>query len=126
MVCILLHDIGYIRQNIIDGKEDKHPEMGAKICGQIFGKEYYILCISHSRDYANKFGLKLSKLGYSDKYSVFVTPNLFYLIVGYFGGEAKIEFEDTKNMKWGFKRINIIKQGYKKWWDNNSKDIRNI
>ncbi len=102
-VCIFLHDIGYIKQDIIDGEEDKHPEMGAKICGQLFGKEYHNLCIAHSRDYAEKLGLSLSKLGYADKYSVFITPNLFYFIVGYFGGEAKIYFEDTKDMRWDTK-----------------------
>jgi len=126
MICILFHDIGYIKQDIIDGTEDKHPEMGAKICGQIFGKEYYNLCISHSRDYATKNNLSLSKLGYADKYSVFVTPNLFYLIVGHLGGEANIEYEDTKNMRWGIKRIDIIRKNYKTWWNNNYKDIRNI
>lgn len=45
IVCILFHDIGYINQNFIDGDDDKHPELGAKICGWLFGKEYYILCI---------------------------------------------------------------------------------
>lgn len=126
IICILFHDIGYIKQNIIDGDSDKHPEMGAKICGQLFGKEYYNLCIAHSRDYANKLNLSLSKLGYADKYCVFMTPNLLYLIIGYTGGEAKIYFEDTKNMKWCYKRINIIKEGYKKWWINNCEGLRKV
>lgn len=80
-VCILFHDIGYISQREVQTEEDNHPELGARICGYLFGDEYYKLCIGHSRDYARKKGIKLSKLCYADKYCVILMPiRLHYII----------------------------------------------
>jgi hypothetical protein len=123
-LCILLHDIGYIKQDFIDGKDDKHPELGAKICGQLLGKDYYILCITHSRDYAKKLRLPLSKLGYADKYSVLLIPDLIYKPLIYLGGEAQEYHKTTKTKKWGYPiNTKLIKADYRKWWLKNGKKI---
>jgi len=125
LVCILLHDIGYVKQNFIDGNNDKHPELGAQICGYLFGKKYYNLCIAHSRDYARKLGLHLSKLGYADKYSVLLIPNIIYKPLIYLGGEAQEYLKKnkiTKTWKWGYPiSILLIKEDYYKWWLDNKK-----
>ncbi len=121
LVCILLHDVGYIKQDFIDGNGDKHPELGAKICGWLFGKEYYILCITHSREYAKKLNLPISKLGYADKYSVLLIPNLIYRPLIYAGGEAQEYHRTTKTRKWGYPiQTQLIKDDYRKWWMRNS------
>lgn len=118
--CILLHDIGYIKQDFIDGKDDKHPELGAKVCGQLFGKDYGTLCLTHSRDYAKSLGLPLSKLGYADKYSVLLIPNIIYRPLIYAGGEAQEYHKTTKTKKWGYPiKTHLIKEDYKKWWLKN-------
>jgi len=120
MICILFHDVGYTTQNIIDGENDTHPELGAKICGFLFGEEYYYLCIAHSRAYAKKTGLPLSKLGYSDKYSIILIPNIIHKVLIYSGGEAQEYHRTTQTKKWGYP-INTkkIKEDYKKWWSKN-------
>ena len=124
-VCILLHDIGYIEQNFIDGKNDRHPELGAKICGRLFGKNYYILCITHSRYYAKKLGLPLSRLGYADKYSVLLIPNLIYKPLIYLGGEAQEYHKTTKTKKWGYPiNTKLIKTEYYNWWLKNGVIIK--
>lgn len=125
LVCILLHDIGYIKQDFIDGKGDKHPELGAKVCGKMFGKDYYILCIAHSRDYAKRLGKPLSKLGYADKYSVLLIPNIIYKPLIYLGGEAQEYHRTTKTKKWGYPiNTKLIKEDYLKWWKENETNSR--
>jgi hypothetical protein len=117
-VCILLHDIGYIHQDFLDGPEDHHPELGAKISGWLFGQEYYNLCIAHSRDYAKKNGIELSKLGYADKYSVLLMPDRLYHHIIYAGGEAQEYNRTTKTKKWGYPiQVALIKKDYQKWWE---------
>lgn len=71
-ICILLHDIGYIiqSQSNVSDEKDVHPLLGSKICGYLFGQEYYNFCIGHSRAYAKKKNVLISSLCYADKYSV--------------------------------------------------------
>jgi len=120
VICILLHDIGYIKQNFIDSDKDRHPELGALICKYLFGIKYYNLCITHSRDYAKKLKLPLSKLGYADKYSVLLIPDIIYKPLIYLGGEAQEYHKNTKTKKWGYPiKTHLIKKDYQKWWNEN-------
>lgn len=120
LMCIILHDVGYIKQDFIDGDGDRYPELGAKICGYLFGRDYYVLCITHSREYAKKLSLPLSKLGYADKYSVLLIPNLIYKPLIYLGGEAQEYHKTTKTKKWGYPiKTQLIKDDYRKWWMRN-------
>jgi hypothetical protein len=119
-ICILFHDVGYIKQDFLDGLEDNHPELGAKICDKLFGEEYKNLCLGHSRDYARKHNLGFSKLGYADKYSVLLLPNWLYHYVIYAGGEAQEYNRTTKTKKWGLPiDVKLIKADYEKWWETN-------
>jgi hypothetical protein len=120
LVCILFHDLGYLKQTSIDGADDRHPEFGAYLCGSWFGKKYYVFCISHSRVYAKKLKLQLSKLGFADKYSILVYPDWFFKILITVGGEAEQYHRTTKTKKWGFPvDVKLIKKDYRKWVKEN-------
>jgi hypothetical protein len=97
-ICILLHDIGRINQD--KSKEDTHPELGAKICGYLFGKQYYDLCICHSRDYVNKIGMNLSKLGYADKYCAILMPIKLQYILSEFPKRSDVYIVREKYLDW--------------------------
>jgi hypothetical protein len=109
-ICILLHDIGYIFQDEVDSVNDKHPLLGANICGKLFGHKYYNLCIGHSRAFAVKRDVELSKLCYADKYCILIMPiRLQYVLSKFDNG------------------INVYKlRGeYLKWWKENCHGIKN-
>lgn len=123
--CILFHDIGYIRQTSIDGEDDRHPELGAWFCGRWFGKYYYQLCIAHSRAYAEKLGIPLSKLGYADKASILVYPDWFFKFMITAGGEADEYHRTTTTRKWGYPvEVKLIKADYRRWVKRNVKNER--
>ena len=117
--CIVFHDIGYLWQNKIDGPEDKHPEFGARLCG-LMGKSYFEMCICHSRVYAKKYTLDLSKLGYADKASLLMLPNWLFKNMIWIGGEASEYHRTTKTRKWGYPiNVCLIKADYQKWLSEN-------
>jgi hypothetical protein len=87
-VCIIIHDWGYWGCLNMDGAEgENHPELGAKIAGKLFGKDYYDLCLCHSRHYAKSAGYEPSRLCYADKLSIGYEPWWFYLPRAYMSGE---------------------------------------
>ena len=88
LVCICIHDIGYIGKPNMDGEEgDLHPELGAKIAGKLFGEEYKNLILGHSRFYHHKFGVPISKLYKPDKFFHCFVPWWIYLPLAYASGE---------------------------------------
>lgn len=122
-LCILVHDIGYLGQASIDGKDNHHPEFGARMC-YLLGQQYYELCIAHSRDYAKSLDLPLSKLGYADKGSVLMYPNWLFKRLIYLGGEADEYHRTTKTRKWGYPvDVRLIKADYEQWFANNFPDF---
>jgi hypothetical protein len=85
---------------------------------RIFGEYYFRLCIAHSRDYAKKFGLPLSQLGYADKYSVLIYPDWIFSVLIHLGGEAEEYHKTTKTGKWGVPiDVRRIKSDYRKWFN---------
>lgn len=97
-VCIFLHDIGRIYQN--KSNKDIHPEFGAKICGFLFGRKYYELCVGHSRDYASKNKIEISKLCYADKYCVLLMPIRLQYILSEFPKRSDVYIVREKYLKW--------------------------
>lgn len=88
LVCIGIHDIGYFGKPNMDGEEgDRHPELGAKIAGKLFGREYENLILGHSRFYHHRFGVEISNLYYADKYSHCLEPWWLYLPLAFASGE---------------------------------------
>lgn len=117
-ICILFHDIGYLQQENIDGGNDRHPEFGANIC-RLMGKKYYELCICHSRDYAKKLGLPLSKLCFADKAAILQYNGWFYKNLIWIGGEAVI-YHLRGEAKWGIPvNVYLIRKDYAKWLKDN-------
>jgi len=114
-LCIIFHDIGYIAQKYVDGPDDRHPELGARMCS-IFGTQYYILCATHSRDYSRKLKLHVSKLCYADKYALLVYPNWFHWLLIHFGGEVYEYYSKVEGNKWGCPvDIRLLKADYNSW-----------
>lgn len=90
VVCIFLHDLGYFGKPNMDGEEGgRHPEVGARIAGRLFGDEYRKLVLYHSRHYANLQGELPSKLCWADKLSIAFDPKWFYLLRARCTGEIK-------------------------------------
>jgi hypothetical protein len=113
-VCIFFHDIGYLRQNEIDGVSDRHPEFGAEICG-LMGEQYYWLCICHSRSYAKKLNKPLSKLCYADKACLLMYPGWFFKRLIWIGGEAAT-LHQAGDDRWGIPvNVYLIRREFAGW-----------
>ncbi len=72
LMCIYLHDIGHWGKDYLDDYELKkqHHELGAKVCGRLFGKKGFDLVAGH-----NAYdGQPRSKLYQPDKYSWIIAP----------------------------------------------------
>lgn len=90
VICIIVHDWGYWGSPNMDGEEGEcHPEIGARIAGALFGREYYDLCLLHSRHYARKVNREPSRLCWADKMSIIHDPWWFYLLRACLSGEIK-------------------------------------
>jgi len=113
-ICILLHDIGYIKQNDsnVPDEKDIHPVLGAKICNFLFGLRYYALCVCHSRVYAKKLNIPVSALCYADKYSVLLISWKVHRLI-YLFDSPKVTMEVVKNFRLSFKD----------WWEENGWDV---
>ena len=95
LFCILVHDLGYIGKQEMDcSEEDTHPELGAKIAGAVFGKKARLECLGHSRSYAVKHNIPISRLCWADKWSPMFDPTHFYWLRGTLSGEIK-EYRKT-------------------------------
>jgi hypothetical protein len=80
VVAFLVHDWGYFGKDEIDGPSgDRHPELGAKIMGFLFGSEWADFTLFHSRAYAQKAGKPVSRLCYADKLATALTPAWLYV-----------------------------------------------
>lgn len=83
-----LHDIGYLQSPNMDGDEgEKHVHLGAKIMGLFFGSDWADFTVRHSRYWAKKNGVTVSKLCYADKLAFVVTPGWLYLPMARATGE---------------------------------------
>ena len=70
LVCIFFHDIGYWGMNYADNKSNAgHAELGAKICGFLFGEKGRLLVLGHSAQAVKKHGISYSWLEAPDDYS---------------------------------------------------------
>ncbi len=75
-----LHDIGYVGSPNMDGPEgEEHPIAGALIMKRLFGQEWGNFCVYHSRYFAKKRGIPVSRLCFADKLAFALTPRWLYL-----------------------------------------------
>ena len=96
LVCIFIHDWGYWGCEEMDGKWGcLHPRWAADKAMKWFGPQYYVLCLYHSRSYAERHKIKPSRLCWADKFSICFDPSWFYLLRARLSGEI-IEYRSPK------------------------------
>jgi hypothetical protein len=87
-MAFLLHDIGYLGKPDMDGPEgEQHPEVGARILGDLFGTAWYRFVRYHSRYLAAKDRQPYSVLCLVDKLAIALTPAWPYLPMVRWTGE---------------------------------------
>ena len=75
-----LHDLGYLGSPNMEGPEgEEHVQFGAKLMGLLFGGAWADFTLRHSRYWAKKHGVSVSKLCYADKLAFVLTPAWLYL-----------------------------------------------
>src|SRR5438270_2660519 len=83
-----LHDLGYLFSPNMDGPEgEEHVHFGAKIMGLLFGDWWADFTVRHSRYWAKRNGVSVSKLCYADKLAFAMTPGWLYLPMARATGE---------------------------------------
>jgi hypothetical protein len=89
-VCIVLHDVGYVGVREMDGPDGaRHPELGARLAGALFGPAYRDLVAYHSRHAAIKAGREPSLLCWADKLSILYECWWTYLPRARLSGEIR-------------------------------------
>ena len=123
IVCILVHDIGYIGKTDMDGKSgNTHPELGANIAGWLCGEKARLECLGHSRSYAKDHNLPTSRLCWADKWSPMFDPTHLYWIRGICSGEIN-EYRKTfpraegeSSLMWTFEFKRYVQENSLKIW----------
>lgn len=90
----LLHDLGYWGCKTMDGEDgSRHPELGARVIGKLFGIRWYDFCLFHSGTMVKIYneesdsGFRESKLFAADKLSSILYPKWLYKILSTLSGE---------------------------------------
>lgn len=88
-ICFLVHDLGYVGRDTIDGEgSEQHVVLGAKIAGFFCGPGYEDECYRHSREWCRRNGRRFSKLCFADKMAFVLTPWWLYLPLARLSGEV--------------------------------------
>jgi hypothetical protein len=83
-----LHDIGYVGCAAMESSGgEEHVHLGARIMGALFGPEWADFTRRHSRHWAKKHGMNVSRLCYADKVAFAITPAWLYLPMAAASGE---------------------------------------
>ena len=109
LVCIYLHDIGHWGKDYLDDYElqKKHHELGAKVCGKLFGDKGFDLVTYHNA-YDGQFR---SKLFAPDKYSWVVAPRWWMWANAIF--EPKLQCKGST--RW--ESVVMFKQAMRENWE---------
>lgn len=89
-VSFFVHDLGYLFLwcRNMDGEDgERHPEVGARIMGWLFGPEWHDFALFHSRYYAKARGKPYSRLCVADKLVPALMPAWLYLPMARATGE---------------------------------------
>lgn len=80
ITAFVIHDWGYWFADDMDGVSgERHPEYGAGLMCQVYGKEWGEFCLLHSRFYARQLGREPSALCAADKLATALEPWWLYL-----------------------------------------------
>lgn len=89
-VAFAVHDIGYWGLDAMDDTRGQlHPERGGRIMGALFGPTWRAFCVGHSRYYAQRVGVPVSRLMRADKYATVITPYWLYVGLCWLSGEYR-------------------------------------
>ena len=79
-LAFFVHDLGYIGKPNMDGVEgEQHPKLGGRVMSALFGEQWGVFTMTHSRYYAKTLGLQPSRLCVADKLAIALTPAWLYL-----------------------------------------------
>jgi hypothetical protein len=96
-VAFAVHDWGYWGCPNMDGAEGKnHPELGARIMRRLFGHEWGMFTLLHSRSTARAMSMEPSRLCAADKLATAITPFWAYFPAVILTGEAWEYLEDSR------------------------------
>ena len=97
-----VHDLGYLGSPNMDGREgEEHVHLGAKIMGLLFGDSWADFTLRHSRYWAKKHGVRVSRLCYADKLAFAITPGWLYLPMAGATGELAEYMEKSRDRQAG-------------------------
>jgi hypothetical protein len=97
-----VHDLGYLGCGDMDGSQgEEHVHLGAKIMGLLFGDSWAVFTLRHSRYWAKKHGVGVSKLCYADKLAFAITPGWLYLPMACATGELAEYMEKSRDRQAG-------------------------
>lgn len=87
-VAFFVHDLGYIGKPNMDGVEgEAHVLAGARLMGKLFGGDWYVFTMFHSRFYSKMNAQPPSRLCYADKMAFVFTPWWLYRLQSNWSGE---------------------------------------
>ena len=89
-LAFLVHDIGYLGKSNMEGPEgQQHVVLGGRIMGWLFGPEWRVFTLCHSRHWAESVGKSYSKLCLADKLAFVLTPAWLYIPMARLSGELQ-------------------------------------
>jgi hypothetical protein len=111
IICILFHDIGHLGKNYLDNYEEKckHWELGARICGRLFGDFGRKMVAGHC---PMESGYPPSLLQRADKYSRVIQPLCFF----YWDGFVEPKLRHGMGI---FEHAKVTKREVIKFYDKN-------
>lgn len=105
-VAFFVHDIGYIGKPNMDGPEgETHPQFGASVMS-LFGDEWRLFSLLHSRYYAKTLNWQPSRLCMADKLAIALTPAWLYLPMVRATGEIHEYMAHAKHRIQGNEAVN--------------------
>src|ERR1700758_4296148 len=89
-LCFAAHDLGYWGCPNVEGCEgEDHVLLGGRILRVVGGASWETFCLCHSRNWAKKTGLPISRLCVADKLAFVLTPPWLYLLLARASGELR-------------------------------------
>jgi hypothetical protein len=89
-LAFFVHDLGYFAARDVEGPEgEEHVHLGARIMGVLCGPKWAEFTLRHSRHWAKKHGVGVSRLCYADKLAFAITPAWLYLPMAAASGELR-------------------------------------
>lgn len=97
-----LHDLGYWSSPNLEGFEgERHVELGARIMTRLFGADWGALSAGHSRHWAKRCGIPVSRLCFADKLAFVLTPDWLYLLMTRATGELYEYMQKSRDRQAG-------------------------